>query len=63
MQAVSPGNSTQSVHVDQQYAGRFQLDVRNLGMKQSLRLSDIAIPDGVKPLAHLGEVAVVIAKR
>ncbi|MCB1119502.1 MAG: 50S ribosomal protein L25/general stress protein Ctc [Chlamydiia bacterium] len=41
----------------------FQLDVTNLKMKQSLRLSDIAIPTDVKPLGNLNEVAVVIAKR
>lgn len=41
----------------------FQIDVKDLGMGQSRRLSDIALPSGVRPLAALKEVAVVIAKR
>lgn len=41
----------------------FELDVRNLGMRESRRLSDLAIPTGVRPLANLHEVAVVIVKR
>ncbi len=41
----------------------FDLDVTNLEMKQTKRLSDLTIPTGVKPLADLNEVAVVIAKR
>ncbi len=41
----------------------FELDVAALEMKQTKRLSDLAIPSGVRPLANLNEVAVVIAKR
>ena len=41
----------------------FNLDVTNLEMKQTKRLSDLTIPAGVKPRADLKEVAVVIAKR
>lgn len=41
----------------------FQVDVRELGIRQSKRLSDIQMPEGVKPLAPLDEVVVVIAKR
>lgn len=41
----------------------FILDVRDLGVRQARRLSDIAMPDGVKPMATTDEVVVVIAKR
>ena len=41
----------------------FSIDVTNLGIKQSRRLADIEMPKGVKPLAKLDEVVVVIAKR
>ncbi len=41
----------------------FQVDVRDLGIKQSRNLSDIAIPQGVKPLAKMDEVVVVVSKR
>lgn len=41
----------------------FEIDVRELGIKQSKRLSDIAMPKDVRPLARLDEVVVVIAKR
>jgi len=40
----------------------FHLDVRDLGLAQSKRLSDIAIPAHVRPLAQMNEVAVVVAK-
>jgi large subunit ribosomal protein L25 len=42
---------------------KFSLDVRNLEIKGKRRLSEIAIPENVRPLANLSEVAVVIAKR
>lgn len=42
---------------------KFELDIRELKMKQSKRLSDIAMPEGVKPVAATDEVVVVIAKR
>ncbi len=41
----------------------FMIDVRELGIAQSKRLSDIVLPKGVRPLAGLDEVVVVIAKR
>lgn len=41
----------------------FQIDVRDLAIGQSRRLSDIEMPAGVRALAPLNEVAVVIAKR
>jgi large subunit ribosomal protein L25 len=40
----------------------FVVDVRDLGLRQSKRLMDIPMPEGVKPLAKLDEVVVVIAK-
>lgn len=47
----------------QQIPSNFTLDVSGLAIKQSLRLSDIAWPAELRPLANLDEVAVVIAKR
>jgi large subunit ribosomal protein L25 len=41
----------------------FVLDVRDLGMKQTKRIKDMKMPEGVAPLAPLNEVVVVIAKR
>jgi large subunit ribosomal protein L25 len=41
----------------------FFLDVRELGQRESRRLSDLDIPNTVRPLSDLREVAVVIAKR
>ena len=41
----------------------FQLDIRDLKMRQSKRLSDIAMPKGVKPVSVADEVVAVIAKR
>jgi large subunit ribosomal protein L25 len=41
----------------------FQIDVRDLGIRQSKRLRDLAMPEGVRPLASTEEVVVVIAKR
>jgi large subunit ribosomal protein L25 len=41
----------------------FQLDVKHLMMMESKRLSDLEIPNTVRPIANLHEVAVVIAKR
>jgi large subunit ribosomal protein L25 len=41
----------------------FTVDVQDLGIKQSKKLSDIAIPQGVKPLAKMDEVVVVVSKR
>lgn len=41
----------------------FTLDVTNLQMGQSLRLSDLAIPNTLRPLMPLKEVAVTIRKR
>ncbi len=41
----------------------FELDIRNLKIRQTLRLSDIIMPKGVKALATTDEVVAVIAKR
>lgn len=41
----------------------FELDVRELGIKQSKRLSQLTIPSTVRPLADLNEVVAVIVKR
>jgi large subunit ribosomal protein L25 len=41
----------------------FLVDVRDLGIKQAKKLSDIKIPQGVKPLAKMDEVVVVVSKR
>lgn len=41
----------------------FPLDVRDLGLRQSRRLSDLVIPESVRPLENLGEVVAIIAKR
>lgn len=41
----------------------FELDVRELGIKQSKRLSELTIPSTVRPLANLNEVVAVIVKR
>ncbi len=41
----------------------FTLSVKGLTMRQTRRLSDLVVPEGVKVLAPLAEVAVVIAKR
>jgi len=41
----------------------FLVDVKDLGIRQSKRLKDLVMPNGVKPLAGPEEVVVVIAKR
>lgn len=41
----------------------FELDVAELGMKQSRKIADIALPEGVRLLTNPGEVAVTVAKR
>lgn len=41
----------------------FVIDVRELKMRQSKKLSDIEMPEGVVPIAKADEVVVVIAKR
>ncbi|MGR3973100.1 MAG: 50S ribosomal protein L25/general stress protein Ctc [Candidatus Rhabdochlamydia sp.] len=40
-----------------------EIDVRDLGIKQSKKLSDIIMPEGVTPLAKMNEVVVVVSKR
>lgn len=42
---------------------KFELDVRDLEEWGSRRLADLKIPENVRPLANLNEVAVVIVKR
>lgn len=41
----------------------FELNVKELGMSQSKRLSDLDIPQTIRPLVNLNEVAAVIVKR
>lgn len=41
----------------------FVVDVKGLGIRQSIKLSQISFPKGVKPLTSLNEVVVTIAKR
>jgi large subunit ribosomal protein L25 len=41
----------------------FQVDVKNLAQNESKRLGDLEIPNTVRPLANLKEVAVIVAKR
>lgn len=41
----------------------FQVDVRELGIRQTKRLKDIVMPEGVRALVDGEEVIVVIAKR
>lgn len=41
----------------------FELDVRELGIKQTKRLSDLAMPNTVRPLVDMNEVVAVIVKR
>lgn len=41
----------------------FTVDVRDMGVADSKRLSDISLPANVRPLAKMNEVAVVIAKK
>lgn len=41
----------------------FQIDVKTMGARDARRLKDIEIPETLRPLADLNEVAVVIAKR
>ena len=42
---------------------KFEVDIRDLSMRQTRRIADIAMPTGVKAIAKLDEVVVVIAKR
>jgi len=41
----------------------FTIDVKNLGMRQHKKLSDIELPESIRPITDLNEVVVVIAKR
>jgi large subunit ribosomal protein L25 len=41
----------------------FEVDVRDLGITQVKRLSDLSMPTHVRPLANMEEVIVVVAKR
>jgi large subunit ribosomal protein L25 len=41
----------------------FVLDVKDLGLTESRRLADIPIPEGVRPIGKMNEIAVVIAKK
>lgn len=46
-----------------QIPAEFIIDVKDLGIRQSKRLRDIALPAGVRALAKPEEVLIVIAKR
>lgn len=41
----------------------FVVDISGMGLDQSLRLSQLKIPQNVRPLLDLNEVAVVVSKR
>lgn len=41
----------------------FELNVRDLGLGQAMKLEQIALPKGVKAMANLNDVAVVISRR
>lgn len=41
----------------------FEIDVKDIGMNQNRRVSDLAIPKGVKPLLKSDEVLVGVLKR
>ena len=41
----------------------FELDIKDLSMGQSKRLNDLEIPETIRPLMSLNEVAAVIVKR
>lgn len=41
----------------------FQLDVKDMGARESRRLKDLTIPNTVRPLKNLNEVVVIVAKR
>ena len=41
----------------------FEINVQDLGIKDTRRLRDLALPAGVHPLAKMDEVVVVVAKR
>lgn len=40
-----------------------EIDVRNLDVNQEKRLRDLVLPHGVRPLAPLNEIAVMVAKK
>jgi len=42
---------------------QFDIDIRGLGIRQSLRLSDLDMPKGVDPMGKMDQVVVLIAKR
>lgn len=41
----------------------FQIDVKNMGINDSKKLSDLDIPATIRPLIDLNQVAVVVGKR
>jgi large subunit ribosomal protein L25 len=61
MRQILRGMKVSCLHKD--IPQEFMLDVRDLNIAQSKTLSDLTIPEGVKPLGKMSEVAVVIAKR
>lgn len=41
----------------------FVVDVTNLNIAEAIRLSDIEVPEKVRPMGQMNEIAVVVAKR
>lgn len=41
----------------------FELNIKELGLRQSKRLSDLEIPETIRPLMNMNEVVAVIVKR
>jgi large subunit ribosomal protein L25 len=41
----------------------FEMDIRNMSMKESKKLVELNLPSSIRPLVKLDEVCVVIAKR
>lgn len=41
----------------------FEVDIRHLNLKQSMRLKDIKLPESVRAMGNMNEVMIVIAKR
>jgi len=42
---------------------RFEINVKDMQLGESKRLSEIAIPEGVKPIDNLNNVAVLVARK
>jgi large subunit ribosomal protein L25 len=42
---------------------KFEIDVKNLGLGQGIKLSEITIPEGVRPMVDLNRMAVLVARK